>query len=233
MDPTRLVVFDCDGVLVDSELLASEAYARVFARHGGVIPAEVFGQCVGMKQADILAKIRDLTGLTLPPGAESEIWPETEALFATSLAPTAGLIPFLERLGTARCVASSSSPERIRRSLALTGLTAHFGDAVFSTSMVARSKPAPDIFLHAAAAFGLPPARCVVIEDSPYGIAGAVAAGMTALGFTGGSHSDPSHGRRLLDAGADRVCADWHAVGEALAARGFVPDEVPTVGGQE
>lgn len=216
----RLIIFDCDGVLVDSEVLSYEGYRRVFARHGMVLDFDAFRAGMGRSQSELLAVIAERTGYSLPDGAAGELWPEIEALFDSSLRPTLGLVGFLERLEQRRCVASSSSPARIARSLAITGLTRFFADAVFSTSMVPRGKPAPDIFLHAAAWHHVPAENCCVIEDSPAGIRGAVAAGAMAIGYVGGAHSDPGHADRLLAAGATAVAATWPEVADILAADG-------------
>ena len=132
-----LFMFDCDGVLVDSEPLAARAYERVYEKHGmkGVGP-DIIAQCIGMKQADILVRIRELTGHRFPEHANGDIWAETKALFTEHLAPTAGIRQFLEGLAVERCVASSSSLERIHHSLDVTGLAPFFGEAIFSSSMV-------------------------------------------------------------------------------------------------
>jgi HAD superfamily hydrolase (TIGR01509 family) len=218
---SRLMIFDCDGVLVDSEPLAAKAYERVYEKHGmpGVHDG-IIAQCIGMKQADIIAKIKTLTGHQFPLAAEGDIWAETKLLFSEELKPTPGIVPFLGALNGARCVASSSSVERINHSLAVTGLARFFGEAIFSSSMVKNGKPAPDIFLHAAEKMGAEPADCIVIEDSPFGIQGAVAAGMIAIGYTGGGHTYPEHGARLTAAGADFVCGDWQEVSRQLAELG-------------
>lgn len=221
MAQSRLMIFDCDGVLVDSEPLAAKAYERVYEKHGmpGVHDG-IIAQCIGMKQADIIAKIKTLTGHQFPLAAEGDIWAETKLLFSEELKPTPGIVPFLGALNGARCVASSSSVERINHSLAVTGLARFFGEAIFSSSMVKNGKPAPDIFLHAAEKMGAEPAECIVIEDSPFGIQGAVAAGMIAIGYTGGGHTYPEHGARLTAAGADFVCGDWQEVSRQLAELG-------------
>lgn len=217
-----LIIFDCDGVLVDSEPLAAIAFERVYRKHGMTITAEIVGQCIGMKQADIITRIHELTGHAFPEHATDDFWLETQALFAEDLEPTRGILPFLQVLRGPRCVASSSSMKRIALSLEVTGLAGFFGDEVFSTSMVRHGKPAPDIFLFAAEKLGSTPASSVVIEDSPFGIQGAVAAGMTAIGFTGGSHTYPGHAEKLTAAGAHAVCADWPEVERELARRGFI-----------
>ncbi len=207
-----LVIFDCDGVLVDSEPLAALAYHNVYAEQGMTLPEGTIAKCVGMKQADIIRRIAELTGHQLSDAAETSLWPETRRVFSQSLQPTPGIVSLLNQLGTPRCVASSSSLERIHFSLETTGLTAYFGDAIFSSSMVNRGKPAPDLFLHAASQMKADPKTCVVIEDSPFGVEGAVAAGMTAIGYVGGSHTHDSHAQALLDKGAAEVFAGWHDI---------------------
>ncbi|MBN7777285.1 HAD family phosphatase [Nitratireductor aquimarinus] len=223
---TPLIIFDCDGVLVDSEPLAAIAYERVYNKHGLALKREIVGQCIGMKQADIITRIEELTGFAFPAHADGDIWLETKALLEEELQPTRGIVPFLSNLKTARCVASSSSMERIELSLGVSGIAGFFGDDVFSTSMVKNGKPAPDIFLFAAEKLGGAPASSVVIEDSPFGVQGAVAAGMTAIGFTGGSHTFDGHGEKLSGAGAHAVCASWDEIEAELRQRGFIADAV-------
>ncbi len=214
----ELVIFDCDGVLVDSELLSARAYAELLADLGVCVPEGVMQGCFGLKQADIFARIEAAAGRAIAPQDRALLWPRTRALFAAELTPTPGLAPFLKRLRLARCVASSSFDERIRFSLEATRLSAYFGDAVFSAYLVARGKPAPDIFLHAAKAMGAHPERCVVIEDSVPGVEAAVAAGMTAIGFLGGKHVAPGHAERLTRAGATLAAANWDEVERWLAS---------------
>jgi HAD superfamily hydrolase (TIGR01509 family) len=221
----KLVIFDCDGVLVDSEPLAAEAYERVYEKHGmSGVGTDIIAQCIGMKQADIIVKIKELTGHAFPDHAHDDIWAETKQLFTEKLAETEGLRHFLDALPLTRCVASSSSLERIHHSLEITGLAPYFGTSIYSSSMVKRGKPAPDIFLHAAEKMGADPSRCVVIEDSPLGVEGAVAAKMTAIGYTGGGHTYDGHGERLKSRGAVAACASWDAVRDELRVRGFLTD---------
>ena len=214
-----LVIFDCDGVLVDSEPLAVQAFVEVL-HEAGVAEAEpaMVERCFGMKQADILIAIAEQTGRNIPDSVAGALWPATRRHFEASLQPMPGIAAFLDALGnTRRCVASSSNPERIATSLALTGLAAGFGAHVFSSHQVARGKPAPDLFLFAAASVGVDPARCVVIEDSRFGVEGARAAGMTAYGFAGGGHILPGHDVVLREAGASRVFNSWQEAQAALA----------------
>ncbi len=217
-----LVVFDCDGVLVDSEILSVQAMRHVLVEAGVPATDAMIGRCFGMKQADILARIARDTGVPIPDGVAERIWPATRALFDRELRPMPGVARFLERLADRpRCVASSSSLERIRFSLARTGLDRFFGTAIFSSQQVARGKPAPDLFLFAAAQMKIPPARAVVIEDSIYGIQGAKAAGMRAIGFLGGSHIQPSHDRALVQSGAEASDPDWDSVERRLFGGGL------------
>lgn len=213
----ELVIFDCDGVLVDSEPLAARGYSAVLGEIGVEIPAGVMQGAIGLKQADIFARIEAAVGRPIPAEVAERLWPRTRELFEAELESTAGLGAFLDRLTLARCVASSSHLERIRLSLRLTGLERYFGEAVFSTQMVARGKPAPDIFLYAARRMGVEPARCVVIEDSAPGVRGAVAAGMRAIGFLGGGHIRDGHGEMLRQAGADHLAQSWSEVDRLLA----------------
>ena len=213
-----LIVFDCDGVLVDSEMLAMRAYVDILADIGAEIPAGVWPRCVGLKQADIFALLEHAIGRPIGPDVRDRLWPRTRALFTAELRPTPGVISYLGKLTTGRCVASSSQPERIRFSLETTGLAGFFGDAIFSTQEVARGKPAPDIYLHVAERMGARAADVIVIEDSVPGVQGAKAAGAHAIGYLGGAHVEPDHGRRLLEAGADFVFHDWDAVERAVIA---------------
>jgi beta-phosphoglucomutase-like phosphatase (HAD superfamily) len=124
---------------------------------------------------------------------------------------------FLEGLSLRRCVASSSDPERIRSSLALTGLARFFGGDIFSAHAVARGKPAPDLFLHAANQMGVDPAAALVVEDSLPGVQAAKAAQMRVIGYLGGAHIGPDHGKQLLEAGADALAENWADVNRWLA----------------
>jgi HAD superfamily hydrolase (TIGR01509 family) len=213
-----LVIFDCDGVLVDSEVLACRAAAEALAAIGHHIsPESVAERFVGMSNKDMYAALEGERGTALPASFDAEMNRLAAALFERELRPMRGLDSALAALAEPRCVASSSTPAMLVRKLAWTGLAPWFGDAVFSTAEVARGKPAPDIFLHAALRMGAAPARAVVVEDSPLGIAAAKAAGMTAFGFTGGSHCRAGHGDRLAAAGADLVFAEMSELPKLLA----------------
>jgi HAD superfamily hydrolase (TIGR01509 family) len=211
-----LVIFDCDGVLVDSEVLSRRGFQIVLDEAGITVPDGVIETSIGLKQADIFARIAAAAGKEIGPEIMARLWPRTRELFEAELQPTRGLIAFLESLEGARCVASSSHPERIRLSLALAGLDRFFGGSVFSAYQVARGKPWPDLFLFAAASMGVAPDRCAVVEDSVPGVRAAVAAGMRVLGYVGGQHIGEGHDLALKEAGASLVAGSWTKVARWL-----------------
>jgi HAD superfamily hydrolase (TIGR01509 family) len=203
-----LVIFDCDGVLVDSEVLVSEAEAELLAAVGVVLtPAQIIEQFVGLSEAEMTRRVHLAWGVLLDDEFQAVKNERVALLLSTRLQPVEGIASVVASLDVPVCVASSSSPERIRLSLATTGLASFFGANVYSAHMVQHGKPAPDLFLLAASSMRTRPAQCVVVEDSPFGVAGGVAAGMTVLGFTGGSHCVPETAGRLLAAGASAVAA--------------------------
>jgi len=213
-----LIIFDCDGVLVDSEVLASRAVADALAAIGHpVSPESLTERFAGMSNKDMYAALERERGAALPADFDAEMNRLAGALFERELRPMRGLESALTALAEPLCVASSSTPAMLAWKLAWTGLAPRFGDAVFSTAEVARGKPAPDVFLHAAERMGAAPARALVIEDSPLGIAAAKAAGMTTFGFTGGSHCRAGHGERLAAAGADLVFAEMSELPKLVA----------------
>ncbi len=213
-----LVIFDCDGVLVDSEPIINQAHAEVLSECGySITEEELLARFCGMSDAEMLGIIEHEWGRTLPPYYAERVGARIENGFGHSLVAIAGVAEALDLLRLPVCVASSSVPEQIRRKLEMTGLLARFGEALFSATMVVRGKPAPDLFLYAAQQLATAPNRCLVIEDSPLGIEAAIAAGMTAIGFCGGSHCGPAHGNRLLARGAALVITDMHELSTAMA----------------
>jgi HAD superfamily hydrolase (TIGR01509 family) len=216
--PFDLLIFDCDGVLVDSEVIACRAVAETLQALGHAVSAEMIAErFVGVSNKDMYAALEVDCGAPLPAGFDADMNRRAAALFARELRAMAGLEPALRQLPMAKCVASSSTPDMLARKLRWTRLGEWFGAAVFSTALVARGKPAPDIFLYAADQMSAAPARALVIEDSAPGVLAAKAAGMTAFGFTGGSHCRPGHGERLAAAGADLVFADMVALPRLVA----------------
>lgn len=185
----ELVIFDCDGVLVDSERLSIDVVRSVFAEAGWEIsPQEIIGRFLGTSVANVRSHLEERLGGPVPEGWEEELHARHREVFSQHLQAVPEVHGAIRALGDRpRCVASSSSPERIRHSLQLTGLWDEFFEShIFSASMVERGKPAPDLFLHAAGSLGFRPEQCVVVEDSRYGVQAARSAGMRALGFAGG-----------------------------------------------
>ena len=213
-----LVIFDCDGVLVDSELLSVRADVACLAEDGiEVSPDEVLARYTGISLAAMVADLEARHGRLLPDFAARH-QRRLEALFTAELRAMAGIEAVIDSLPCRCCVASSSSPERLRLALSLVGLFDRLHPDIFSATMVARGKPAPDLFLQAAAQMGVAPAACVVVEDSPPGIAAAGAAGMTAIGFCGGSHCRRGHAEKLRQGGARLVIDRLDRLLPALSA---------------
>ena len=215
----ELVIFDCDGVLVDSEVIACRVLSESLAEAGILVAADDIAEnYVGLSAATIFADIERRTGRRVPEDFAPSTRPRLEAAFAAELAAMPGVATALAAIATRVCVASSSAPVRLRQSLTLTGLIDRFSPHIFSAEQVARGKPAPDLFLLAAATMGVRPDACWVIEDSRAGIEAAGAAGMMAIGFSGGSHCRADHGERLRQAGATRVLASMDELTSLLAA---------------
>ena len=184
-----LVIFDCDGVLVDSERLSIRLDAKLLAQLGWPLSEdEIVERWVGRTEAAMRAEIEEHLGRDI--GAEWNAFGERYiAAFAAELRPVDGIadaVDAIQAAGYATCVASSGDHAKIRRNLALTGLSDRFGDRIFSGDDVEQGKPAPDLFLHAASVMGVAPSRTAVVEDSRHGVAAARAAGMWAFAYAGG-----------------------------------------------
>jgi len=199
--PPGLVIFDCDGVLVDSEPIANRVFAGMLAAQG-LVPtdAQMFEWFLGRTMAHCLAFAAERLGRPLPEDFEDEHDRRLFDALAADLEPVPGVMQVLEGLASPFCVATNGGPDKLRFSLAKVGLLPRFADRLFSAAEVAQGKPAPDLFLHAARSMGASPAACVVVEDSPAGIAAGLAAGMRVLGFAGRTPAE-----RLREAGAHRV----------------------------
>jgi HAD superfamily hydrolase (TIGR01509 family) len=212
-----LVIFDCNGVLVDSEPIAAAVLADAFKRIGIVLPADtVVRRFQGRRPSDILAAVEVATNQELPPQLPGEVATETLRRLRTELRAVAHAAHALTWIRGPKAVASSSSPERIRLSLEVTGLIRFFETRLFSASRVHRGKPAPDIFLLAAARSEVDPSQCIVVEDSPAGVAAAAAAGMTPVGFVGSSQTPGRLATELLARGARTVIADMRGLKSAI-----------------
>ena len=205
-----LVLFDCDGVLVDSEPISLAMTREHLARHGfEVSEAEGRDLFLGISAASARKIAEARLGGPLPDDFEAQLSRETLARFEGELQGVPHLREAVAALGRPVCVASSGSPERIRASLRIVGYADLFGPRLFSAREVAHGKPAPDLFLHAARSLGVAPTDCLVVEDSVAGVTAARAAGMTVFGFTGGAHlAQSDYGARLRAAGAALVFDD-------------------------
>ena len=198
-----LIIFDCDGVLVDSEPIANRILVQALAGAGYPITLdEAVTRFVGRSMAAVVEMVELDLGRALPGGFVAALQARTFAAFERDLTAMPGVAEALAGLDVAVCVASSGSPDKIAHSLSLTGLARFFAGHLFSAAMFARGKPAPDLFLYAAEEMRVEPGSCLVVEDSVPGVAAARAAGMAVLGFVGGGHADTALGARLQAAGA-------------------------------
>lgn len=189
----ELVIFDCDGVLVDSEVLSYETYAKVFASENfDITPSDLLDRLSGLSLSDMLQSLKKNAGVTLSSNIKDKLHKAILQRFTRDLRPMPGIIDLLENLTAIPipfCVASNGSKARITHALTVTGLREYFSDErIFDVSLVKNGKPAPDLFLYAAEKMGIAPNQCLVIEDSVTGIAAAKAAQMAVIGFLGGSH---------------------------------------------
>lgn len=208
-----MVIFDCNGVLVDSEPLATAIVSQEFMRAGfALTPDLVARYFTGRRPADMFRAVEMASGRPLPADFAATVAAATLHRFRTELRATHHAAHALTWLRGRKCVASSSSRERIRVSLESTDLLRFFEPNLFSAGDVHDGKPAPDLFLHAARSMGVGPRECLVVEDSAVGVAAGVAAGMTAIGFVGGSHARSELAGQLRCAGARTVIADLRAL---------------------
>ncbi len=200
-----LIIFDCDGVLIDSEILAARVDCEILAGLGyETTPEELAHRFAGFTTERIFKSIGEEIGRPIPEDVIRRAERETDRRLAEQVDPIEGVHQMLDSFDDPRCICSNSRGERLKLSLSKAGLWDRFRPYVFSARDVGegRGKPAPDVFLHAAKVFETNPAEAIVVEDSVAGVTGAVAAGMRVIGFTGASHSWPGHGDALTDAGA-------------------------------
>jgi HAD superfamily hydrolase (TIGR01509 family) len=203
-----LILFDCDGVLVDSEIIAAEVESKLLRESGFDITAE--DMCIrfaGMDWKNILLTIEQEADIPI----SAQLIDKSEKLLDAALARRVKIIEgvrfALAKLTVQRCICSNSSSARLDMMLTKVGLKPYFAGHIYSAKDLGpdRTKPKPDIYLHGARQFGVDPSRCLVVEDSVHGVHAARAAGMRVIGFTGGSHTYPTHADRLTDAGAETV----------------------------
>lgn len=209
MSDVRLVIFDCDGVLVDSEPLAMRVLLEGLAEIGFAIDeTSAYERFLGRSLTAMQAVLRDELGVELSQDRLERMRVRLFDLYRRELAPIPGVVAMLGRLAIPRCVASSSLAERLRFSLEVTGLLPEFAPHLFSATMVAQGKPAPDLFLHVSERMAVPAAACLVIEDSAAGVEAAHRAGMPAFAFVGGSHAQSAAYRDAIAALAPEVIFD-------------------------
>jgi HAD superfamily hydrolase (TIGR01509 family) len=203
-----LVIFDCDGVLIDSEIIFGRVLGQcLIAADFPITMDEAMVLGLGKNRITLTAEIGSRFGRTLPDGFFETFRAHVDVAFAGELTAIPGIEELLSALPAPRCVASNSHLDRVRHALAVTRLLPLFDPHVFSASQVERGKPAPDLFLFAARQFDAPRERCIVVEDSTVGVAAAVAAGMPVVGFCGGGHCPVDHADRLIAAGCSQVFA--------------------------
>jgi HAD superfamily hydrolase (TIGR01509 family) len=217
-DPFDLIIFDCDGVLVDSEVILCSAHAEMLTLHGYPITSDqVLDRFLGVSDREARLTVEAELGRSLPDDFEAQMKHAALGRYANDLRAIAYVGEAIATINLPKCVASSSMPETIRHGLECAGLYDLLAPHIFSASQVKRGKPAPDLFLFAAGQMQAAPARCLVIEDSLAGITAALAAGMAVLGFDGGSHCRPGHGDRLRGAGAGAIFDDMRQLPDLIA----------------
>ncbi|MDR6815489.1 HAD superfamily hydrolase (TIGR01509 family) [Neorhizobium sp. 2083] len=223
MSSFDLIIFDCDGVLVDSEIIAAQVESRLLTEAGYPISVEEMGErFAGMTWKNILLEVEKEANIPLSASLIDKSETLLDARLGRDVKIIDGVKFALARLTTQRCICSNSSSHRIDMMLEKVGLKPYFAPHIYSAKDLGpdRVKPKPDIFLHAAQQFKVPPEKCLVIEDSTHGVHGAKAAGMRVVGFTGASHTYPSHADRLTDAGAETVISRMMDLPAVIAALG-------------
>lgn len=216
-----LIIFDCDGVLVDSEIIASQVQAELVSKAGYPISVEEMNErFAGMTWRDTLLTIEKEASVPLSASLIDKVDAILDNRLARDVKIIDGVKPALMQIALPHCICSNSTSARLAAMLGKVGIRDHFGTHIYSARDLGpdRVKPKPDIFLHGAAQFGVDPARVLVIEDSVHGIHGARAAGMRVVGFTGGSHTYMAHADRLTDAGAETVIARMAALPGVITA---------------
>jgi D-ribulokinase len=217
----EVVIFDCDGVLVDSEVIALGVTRRRLEEAGlRLTDQETRERFLGLRPDSVLRRIETELGVPLPKEFSGDLSRDILSMFARELKGVEGVRQAVGRLRARVCVASSSAPERLRFALRVVGYEGMFAPNIFSAAEVAEGKPSPDLFLHAARSMGVAPKDCLVIEDSVAGVAAARAAGMTVFGFVGASHfSRPYEGADLAAAGSELIFNDMAQLPDLVAAR--------------
>lgn len=227
-----LVIFDCDGVLADSEMLSAGVLMGMMAEVGLPITPEIFrSDFLGRSFASAAGRVLQRFGRPLPDDFQAGYRERLFARMRSDLRPMDGVFDMLAALRMPFCLATSSSPERLSITLEVTGLKPYFAGRSFTASEVVHGKPAPDLFLHAAGRMGIAPSRCLVIEDSEMGVQAARAAGMMVWHFTGGAHFKGGY-QLPADVLPDRVISGMAELRDALLARQAHQEDVTNLGPQ-
>jgi HAD superfamily hydrolase (TIGR01509 family) len=207
----RLLIFEFDGVLADSEILANAVLAEMVTELGVPTTTEdSLRHYVGKRLQDVILTVEQTVGRPMASDFVAAFQQRTLARLRAEVRLVEGARAYLDAFADVpRCIASSSPPDRIAVCLETLGLVDLFGERVFSASQVARGKPHPDIFLHAAERMGVPPTDALVLEDSVGGVRAAIAAGMTVIGLTAASHIRDGHAERLTAAGAHHIATTF------------------------
>ena len=205
-----LVIFDCDGVLVDSEAITARVELLALNNRGCLLSREEYlERALGLSDEDLIWNtIAAEWDVKLPEDFGNSLRAIADAALAEELLPINGVKEMLNVLPYEKCVASSATPERLAHTLSLTGLDGIFKGKCFSGTLVSRGKPAPDVFLLAAERMGFDPRDCIVVEDSLNGVRAAVSAGMNVLGFIGGSHCRPGLESKLKELGCSEIFSE-------------------------
>jgi HAD superfamily hydrolase (TIGR01509 family) len=221
-----LFIFDCDGVLVDSEILAARVDSELLTKAGyPITPEEVIQRFAGLTAEAFMRVVEEEMGHPLPSDFHDDQRSELDDLLAREVTAVAGVEDMLERIDGPRCIGSNSTDERLKLMLTRTGLYDRFRPYIYSARQVGdgQPKPSPNVYRHAIKEFGVDPREALIVEDSVFGVRAAKAAGARVVGFTGGAHSWQGHADMLTEAGAATVIkrfADLPAVADALVAWG-------------
>ena len=224
MAACELVLFDCDGTIMDSELIAAECEVEALSEYGVKMSAKEFSARFAGTSSFVVKEVMEAElGRTLPDDHISKVKAKMREKLWREVKPMPGIQELLDQLDQPRCVCSNADMEKLKIELTRGELWDRFRPYVFSAYEIEskKRKPEPDLFLHAAAEFDIAPQNCVVIEDSISGVKAGVAANMRVIGFTGGSHTHPGHADELTDAGAETVVrrlADIPAIIDAFAS---------------
>ena len=208
-----LIIFDCDGVLVDSELLTNTVFAAMLNESGlSVTLEDMFDKFVGNSMATCMEIIQNMLGKPAPDDFLKHYRARTRQALQAGLQPVNGIADALEKIDLPYCVASSGDHDKMRTTLAITGLLPRFEGKLFSVTEVARGKPHPDVFLYAAEKMGAKPNRCIVVEDTPIGVIAGSAAGMKVFGY-----AERMNAQRLKESGASLVFTEMRLLPQLIA----------------